>query len=829
MKWLLVGPIRLALFVGVVFGVVYSLNIASGWLDLNLISATASEAWGGNVEALSNKAFAYSLAALIGALGLGIAVAYGLLNVALVMFAVGRSRRVLTKAMKSAKSSGEKQRAYSEAHESVRQRLTESFFVGHAFKEFCETLVIPSENGAVISNTIRPQAFIHPGLARERLPGLKIMPSIPGYFVGIGLLLTFIGLVLALSKAGEATRAGDAAVMTQALNGLLEVASFKFATSIAGLGTSIVLAIVFRVYQVFLEGSFGRFCETLENGLAYQAPQSISAEMNRTLKEQLRELKDITQGEFFARMGREMEPIVARAVSGAMTPVGDRIYEAVGNISNQSSAGMEAMVSKFSENMQSGAGAELRALAETLAQMEKTLSALQNELRGSGEDVSRRLAEAAEGLKALVESAGANMEDSSVKSRDAFAEIARTLKESLAGAGEGLNAKIVGAADASARQIDATMATVLGRLDAQVGQLGAGLAAVQEAMKAEAARSEEEARLRRERVEADMSAERERAAARNEEWTAVQRGAQEGLAAGVDQTAQKLGASIGEITSRMDARFTELGSGLAAMQEAMKAEAGRAEEDARQRRLQADADQSAERERSTTRTQEWEAAQRRAQEGLAASVGDVAEKLGSAIEQAIGRVEARFGELGLRLSEVERALSGQTLALQGTAGEARKTADALSDTAQQIRVATPPLIQVGERFSAASEGVNASLRGTLHVIETAKGDIGALAASLSDANHRSSQFWEGFQTKFDDVDTALGRAVTTLSSATINQSDSLREQVQAVDSALADAIGKLQPLLGGLEDAVGDLADSVGHMKRSPAETNGSGHGRPDA
>ena len=734
MKWLLAGPIRLVLFVGVVFGVVYILNVTSSWLDLNLISATTINAWNGDVEALSDKDFAYSLASLIVAFGFGIAIAYGLVNVALVMLAVGRSRNVLTKAMRSAKTSGDKQRAYSQAHESVRQRLTGSFFVGHAFKEFCETLVVPSENGAIISNTIRPQAFIHPGLARERLPGLKIMPSIPGYFVGIGLLLTFVGLVLALSKAGEATQAGDAEAMTVALNGLLEVASFKFATSIAGLGTSIFLAIVFRVYQVLLEGSFGKFCETLENGLAYQAPQSISAEMNRTLKEQLRELKDITQGEFFARMGREMEPLVSRAVADAMGPVGDRIYEAVGNISNQSSAGMEAMVSKFSENMQMGAGAELRALADTLAQMEKTLSALQNELRGSGEDVSRRLAEAAEGLKSLVESAGANMEDSSVKSRDAFAEIARTLKESLAGAGEGLNAKIVEAADASARQIDATMAAVLGRLDAQVGQLGTGLAAVQEAMKAEAARAEEDGRVRRDRVEAELSAERERAAARDEEWTAAQRRAQEGLAASVDQTAHKLG---------------------------------------------------------------------------------------TAIEEAVGRVEARFGELGVRLMEVERALSGQTLALQGTAGEARKTADALSDTAQQIRVATPPLIQVGERFTAASEGVNKSLEGTLDVIEAAKGDIGALAASLSDANQRSGQFWEGFQTKFDDVDTALGRAVTTLSDSTRNQSDSLREQVQAVDSALADAIGKLQPLLGGLEDAVGDFADSVGHLKPKLPRPNG--------
>ncbi|RFC62260.1 hypothetical protein DYI37_17300 [Fulvimarina endophytica] len=734
MKWLLWWPIRLTLFLVIVGLSVFLFDVVFTWLDLGVVTMTVGEAIDGNYEALTNEDFAYSLATLIFAFGAGIAAAFLFANVAFVLLAVRRSRRVLEKAMKAGNSPGDKLLAYSDKHDDIRGRLTGSFFVGHAFKEFCETLVVPDERGKPIVNTVRPQSFINASLARERLPGLKIMPSIPGYFVGIGLLLTFIGLVLALSKAGEATQAGDADSMTIALNGLLAVASFKFATSIAGLGTSIFLAIFFRIYQVLLESSFGKFCETLENGLVYQAPQSISAEMSQTLKEQLRELKDITQGEFFSRMGREMEPIVARAVSGAMTPVGDRIYEAVGNISQQGTAGMEAMITSFSENVQMGAGAELKALAETLAQMEKTLSGLQNELRGSGEDVSRRLSEAAEGLKALVDTAGSNMEESSAKSRDAFAEIAQALKESLSGAGEGLNAKISSAADASARQIDETMANVLGRLDAQISQLGAGLNAIQETMASEAARTEEEGR---------------------------------------------------------------------------------------KRRSDADALADAERERAMTRTKEWEAAQRSAQEGLAESVSEVAGRLTAAVEEATRRVEARFGELGTRFSEVERALAGQTLALQGTAGEARKTADAFSDTAQQIRVATPPLIQVSERFSKASDGINESLQLTLRSIEAAKGGIETLALSLTEANQRSGEFWDGFRAKFDSVDTALGVAVTTLSTATTNQTDSLRDQVRTVDHELAKAIGNLQPLLNDLSNAAGDLADSVGHQQRRASGSNG--------
>ena len=76
------------------------------------------------------------------------------------------------------------------------------------------------------------------------LSGLKLLSTIPGYFVGVGLLLTFIGLVIALSKAASGT-SSDAKSMTDALRQLLNAATFKFSTSIAGLFSSIVLSMLF--------------------------------------------------------------------------------------------------------------------------------------------------------------------------------------------------------------------------------------------------------------------------------------------------------------------------------------------------------------------------------------------------------------------------------------------------------------------------------------------------------------------------------------------------------------------------------------------------------
>ena len=183
-----------------------------------------------------------------------------------------------------------------------------------------------------------------------------MMNAVPGYFVGIGLLLTFIGLVIALYKAGSAANAGSADQMVDEMGSLLQIATFKFSTSIAGLGASILLSIVFRWYSILIEAAFDRFNATLERNLLYAAPQSISLEMKRTMQDQLVQLKDITQGQFFNRMGEEIAPRLNSAISQAMQPVTEQIGTAVGNLTANSRDGVDALLQRFSESVNHGAG-----------------------------------------------------------------------------------------------------------------------------------------------------------------------------------------------------------------------------------------------------------------------------------------------------------------------------------------------------------------------------------------------------------------------------------------------------------------------------------------
>jgi hypothetical protein len=309
-----------------------------------------------------------------------------------------------------------------------------------------------------------------------------MMNAVPGYFVGLGLLLTFVGLVFALYKAGAAATAGDADVMAAQMGELLQIATFKFSTSIAGLGASLVLSILFRWYFVLIEASFDRFNAALERGLLYSAPQAISMTISRTLEEQLVQLKDITQGEFFARMGAELAPRMNSAITEAMAPITEHIGNAVGNLTTGSERGIQDMLSKFIDSLQHGAGTEMRELAATLKQLQMSIVEMQGGLRGSGNDFSDKLGEAAANLNRMVERAGQSFEQSSVQGRDALVAVVNSLKETLERANGELDANLGAAANGASSKLEAAMGVILGKLEGQVSQISNAVGDFQGAM-----------------------------------------------------------------------------------------------------------------------------------------------------------------------------------------------------------------------------------------------------------------------------------------------------------------------------------------------------------
>jgi hypothetical protein len=461
-------------FWAIVVGVVASLGYSLPYLDLSPIIAAFDQLRAGDASGLSDRSFAYALAGSLAALALGLAVAFLVLHAFMISIAIGSARRWVEK---SANRS-----AFVTDYDLIYQKLERHPLIGHSWREFDETLVKRADHSTALRNTVRPQAFINFAVVREQLFGLKMMGSIPSYFVGTGLLLTFFGLVLALGEAGQAAGAADAGEMQNATRELLNVATFKFSTSIAGLGASIVLSLLFRIYTIWIEGAFNQFCHAVEKRLLYTAPQSVTFDMNEALHGQLTELKEINSAQFFARMGEQIAPHVQSAFATAFAPVTAGIDTAVNRLADSSQSGMSDMIDRFKAGMEGGAGAELRELAGALRATHDALVQAQQGMRGSGEDFGRRMSEAAENLNRLVSEAGAKLGEGSEISRTAMADIVTTLQSTFDRANQRVEADLGNAASHAADQIATQMSSLLGRLESQVEGFRAGISGFQEGM-----------------------------------------------------------------------------------------------------------------------------------------------------------------------------------------------------------------------------------------------------------------------------------------------------------------------------------------------------------
>lgn len=677
------GWLRTTAFWAIIAGTVFLLDMLTA-LDVRLIgerlAAIVPFFQGqvlapGSVAGLSEQDFIFSLAGLLAAIGVGLLLAFVALHAIAIRFALWRVGQ-------SFQAYKDDRLAFAKAYDSdIYPKLRVHPLIGHAWREFDETLLKGEvDKGGPIGNTVRPQSFINYGLVRERLMGLKMIGSIPGYFVGVGLLLTFTGIVLALHKASEATTASlisnDTPAMMNAMTDLLGVASFKFATSIAGLGVSIILALLFKVVVIGLEASFAQFCERVEAQLRYTAPQSIAAEMNETSKEQSAQLKEINSERFFSRMGEQFAPQVAGALESAIAPMTQSIDDAMKAMSSQSQSGVGEMVEKFSNSVQGSAGTELKQLGETLAKMHTTLETTQKGLHGTGEEFATRMSEAANAL------------------RETFDRANTKLDSDLGSAASGASVKVEDA-----------MGRVMERLEGQVGTLMAGLAAF---------------------------------------------GASN--TANLDQTASKVAE-----------------------------------------------------------------AQHAAVASIASASSEAAKALETGLAEALARVAAEIERFAVAMRSGEAALAQQATAIEAATDQTRQVASSFTQTASDVRTASGPLLQSGDRIAKASEQMGVSIERAASSLETGNVATSALAASLTGQLGDLRDIWESYKTHFDRVDESLGRAVTQLGEASDGQLQTIKRYAMEMNTDLATVMNSFKPLLENLEQNADSIAESVeGFAKNLP-------------
>jgi archaellum component FlaC len=271
----------------------------------------------------------------------------------------------------------------------------------HSWQKFRETLIEPSpdEGGGqkVIRNTARPQNYFNTAEAGLRFPLYRAMPNL---LVGIGLLLTFFGLVTALYFTTVAIKgAADLAASQNALRDLLYAASFKFYTSIAGLGGSIVLTLVLRYGTSAVENTFDALASTLESKLVFITPESIAFNQYREAQEQTKNLK-LFNTEVAISVGRRIEEALAATLptylAQAMAPIGKSLDEVANKLTSMNEGAIGEMAGSFVDKLQGATGEQMQGLASTLGELGTSLERIKHGMNESGsalENVSRKISE----------------------------------------------------------------------------------------------------------------------------------------------------------------------------------------------------------------------------------------------------------------------------------------------------------------------------------------------------------------------------------------------------------------------------------------------------
>ncbi len=246
-----------------------------------------------------------------------------------------------------------------------------------AWREFTESIL--DETEVPIRNSSRPRQYL-----LSAVPSQEKLIFWSNTLLGAGLLLTFLGLIAALDVSLKTITAGssselaggsDSASMQESLTLLLEVASAKFFTSVAGVGASLILRwAAHEVRQKSTEAIDG-ICKLLERGLLYVPPQRLAAEQLGELKEQTAQLKTFNTDfalQVSEKIGAQFQTALA-PLKASMDNLGQTIGQGAGEAVSQA------------------AGGELRALGHTLTVLGEKLEALGSQVGASGDQAAEQI------------------------------------------------------------------------------------------------------------------------------------------------------------------------------------------------------------------------------------------------------------------------------------------------------------------------------------------------------------------------------------------------------------------------------------------------------
>ena len=678
-----------------------------------------------------------------------------------------------------------------------------------------------AEDSKYYRNTVRPSFFFN---LEDLDCGPGFYRHLPGLFVSVGLLLTFLGLISALqimeSDIVSNTQQGtDSEPMTK----LLGAASAKFIMSLTGLLASIVFTVALRVMILCVDKIVRSLCDELEARLSPISLEEMAAKQLEVARNQEDSFKRIGMElveKFGTQMREDMTTLMGKVGEVSSDGVGDMVKE----LSTRISGDVGRSLSEASEQI-SAAGEKVAMLVESIGQnsgrmgqeMESAVSQLaqaadqlKDHLAAAAEKTDGTLAAGTERILASVGEAVTNLSDRMDQSSGRMSQEMENAVGRLAQAAEDMRTHMTAAAEATDGALNAGTERLLSslteavtslsdRMDQSSGRMGQEMESAANRLAGIADEVTGRLSAAAETTDGTLSAGAEKIlAVMNEGLDGIRKNTAEGSKA-LQAAAADMRAAAEMFREQMDAAAKSGAEGVRDHMKTVGGEVGSAITEAGVGVV--------------------DAVERSGEQMLSASAA-LKDKLAKDLIAPVDEVIRQFGQVAEKLSDGSKQIEMAALNIRASGEEARKGTDAVSAASQSLKAATEPIQGSVERIEGAVDGLSKSTEQASEVIvessrEIAKeaervfasvhsilaGERDLLAASLARMSDMLEQM-ENQWRRLDKMDDQLGKAFTDFKTSVKEGLDILEAHVKKMNSDLSPALDRMREIVQHAEEFI---------------------------
>ncbi len=354
------------------------------------------------------------------------------------------------------------------SYEEMNTDFSNNFAIKKSWHNYRRTLVPTEKKEPGYLAAYSSENFFGDSIYQSANVNMKLLSAIPAYLISTGLLLTFFWLVIALVFTGTGLEAGSNVQETQeALKDLINVASYKFLTSIAGLLSSIVFSWRLKQQQYNIRRKMSELCLLLDECIPVVSPVDflayavnrgmdvINQGMDASLRKHFSPLSEsigrlsVTVSEANEKAAEKVSESNEKAAekvsesnekAAEMICAGNR--EMVGNISKEmgrfvgelkvtNEQAIQYMVEEFVKQLQKTTAREVESAVESLREVKEGFSQISKEAR---ETMTHEIDASAKGLR----EARATLSDLSKDFRETNQEIRKSTTHEIEAATAGL-------------------------------------------------------------------------------------------------------------------------------------------------------------------------------------------------------------------------------------------------------------------------------------------------------------------------------------------------------------------------------------------------------